>query len=71
MNLYTTITNAWVEKCIEEFGHTLPMNNVTENGCGHLVADDNPALTLHSGRKIRQFTLTYNTGDKYGEHTRN
>lgn len=65
MNLYTVITNAWVAECIEEFGRTLPMNNVTENGCGHSVAEGAPSLTTRSGREIRAFTLMYNVGDKY------
>ena len=63
--LYQLITNAWVAECVDMFGHPLPMNTITEHGCGHQVADDADPLLLRNGDVTRLFTLRYELRSNY------
>lgn len=60
--IYQAITNAWAAECIYMVGHTLPMNTITEHGCGHAVADSDEPLQLRTGEVARLFTLRYDLG---------
>ena len=59
MNLYYTLTNAWVAECINEVGRTLPMNTITEYGCGYAVPDNSEPIVLLDGHKTREFIINY------------
>jgi hypothetical protein len=59
MNLYDTLTNAWVAECMSEVGRTLPMNAITERGCGHVVPEASDPIVLLDGRKTRKFIINY------------
>lgn len=57
--LYQLLLNAWAEECGYQFGRTLPMNIITDTGCGHAVAEGEKPLTLLNGDKARKFIITY------------
>ena len=59
MNLYYTLTNAWVAECINEVGRTLPMNTITEHGCGHKVPDEDDPIVMLDGHITRKFIIKY------------
>jgi hypothetical protein len=62
---YQTLTNAWVAECVSRFGHTLPINFISENGCGYKITEgEQPIYALNGERRYKEFKITYNYRSK-------